>query len=76
VGCLDSTQSDFMGDPRLKLCNAGTGDRGDLDKLLSVLQTAKSKSMRDWAMILTTYSHGLESRGNMPIEDWRSGYAW
>jgi site-specific recombinase XerD len=31
------------------------------DELLSVLRTAKSKSIRDWAMILTTYSHGLRA---------------
>jgi len=29
--------------------------------LLSVLGTAKSKAIRDWAMILTTYSHGLRA---------------
>jgi integrase len=31
------------------------------DELLTVLHTAKSKSIRDWAMILTTYSHGLRA---------------
>jgi integrase len=31
------------------------------DELLTVLRTAKSKSIRDWAMILTTYSHGLRA---------------
>jgi len=31
------------------------------DELLVVLRTAKSKSIRDWAMILTTYSHGLRA---------------
>ncbi|MBZ5658510.1 MAG: tyrosine-type recombinase/integrase [Acidobacteriia bacterium] len=31
------------------------------DELLSVLRTAKAKSIRDWAMILTTYSHGLRA---------------
>lgn len=31
------------------------------DELLGVLRTAKSKSIRDWAMILTTYSHGLRA---------------
>ena len=30
-------------------------------ELLTVLRTAKSKSIRDWAMILTTYSHGLRA---------------
>ena len=31
------------------------------DELLLVLRTAKIKSIRDWAMILTTYSHGLRA---------------
>ncbi len=31
------------------------------DELLSVLRTARAKSIRDWAMILTTYSHGLRA---------------
>ena len=31
------------------------------DELLSVLMTAKAKSIRDWTMILTTYSHGLRA---------------
>src|SRR5437588_8387135 len=31
------------------------------DELLSVLGTAKLKAIRDWAMILTTYSHGLRA---------------
>lgn len=31
------------------------------DELLVVLSTAKSRSIRDWAMILTTYSHGLRA---------------
>jgi site-specific recombinase XerD len=31
------------------------------DELLLVLRTAKTKSVRDWAMILTTYSHGLRA---------------
>ena len=31
------------------------------DELLSVLRTAKAKSIHDWAMILTTYSHGLRA---------------
>src|SRR5262245_47593515 len=31
------------------------------EELLAVLRTAKSKSIRDWAMILTTYSHGLRA---------------
>jgi integrase len=31
------------------------------DELLLVLRTAKAKSIRDWAMILTTYSHGLRA---------------
>ena len=30
-------------------------------ELLAVLRTAKSKSIRDWAMILTMYSHGLRA---------------
>lgn len=31
------------------------------DELLAVLRTAKSKSIRDWTMILTAYSHGLRA---------------
>jgi integrase len=31
------------------------------DELLLVLRTAKTKSIRDWSMILTTYSHGLRA---------------
>jgi len=31
------------------------------DELLLILRTAKTKSIRDWAMILTTYSHGLRA---------------
>ena len=31
------------------------------DELLLVLRTAKTKSIRDWAMILTTYCHGLRA---------------
>lgn len=31
------------------------------NELLSVLGIAKAKSIRDWAMILTTYSHGLRA---------------
>ena len=31
------------------------------DELLLVLRTAKTKSTRDWAMVLTTYSHGLRA---------------
>jgi integrase len=31
------------------------------NELLCVLRTAKSKAIRDWAMILTTYSHGLRA---------------
>lgn len=31
------------------------------DELLSVLRTARVKSIRDWTMILTTYSHGLRA---------------
>ena len=31
------------------------------EELLAVLRTAKSKSIRDWTMVLTTYSHGLRA---------------
>jgi integrase len=33
----------------------------DLEQKPSVLGTAKSKAIRDWAMVLTTYSHGLRA---------------
>ncbi len=47
------------------------------DEPLSVLRTAKAKSIRDWTMILTTYTHGRRAaetcRLNITDLDMRGG---